>query len=97
MLFVAEPEEEGFGGENMARIAQHGGAFDFLAAEPDLYSDADIEAGHHNPDFGGHAPSRRYSSRGISVHRFVGNQDNTTVIVSWLALALSVRGQGLSF
>lgn len=28
----------------LARIAQDGGAFDFLACEPDLYSEADIRA-----------------------------------------------------
>ena len=58
MLVVAEPEDGGLTGEMMARIAQAGGAFDFLATEPDLYSDADIEPGHENPDFGGHATSR---------------------------------------
>jgi len=59
MLMVAEPGDNGVSGEMMARIAQQGGAFDFLATEPDLYSDADIEPGHENPDFGGrHATSR---------------------------------------
>ncbi len=58
MLIVAEPQDDSLSGEVMARIAQEGCAFDFLAAEPDLYSDADIEPGHENPDFGGHATSR---------------------------------------
>ena len=57
-LIVAEPRDNDLSAEMMARIAQAGGAFDFLATEPDLYSDADIEPGHENPDFGGHATSR---------------------------------------
>jgi hypothetical protein len=57
-LVVAEPGDNGWSGETLAQIAQVGGAFDFLAAEPDLYSDADIEPGNENPDFGGHATSR---------------------------------------
>ena len=58
MLVVAEPPDNGRAGDEMARIAQAGGAFEFLAAEPDLYSDADIEPGHENLNFGGHATSR---------------------------------------
>jgi hypothetical protein len=58
MLVVAEPGDNGLSGDLIARIAQTGGAFDFLAAEPELYSDADIEPGHENPDFGGHAAGR---------------------------------------
>lgn len=58
MLVVAEPQGQGLTGDEMARIAQAGGAFDFLAAEPDLNSDADIEPGNKNPDFGGHATGR---------------------------------------
>jgi hypothetical protein len=58
MLIIAEPGDNGLSGEMMAQIAPHSGAFDFLATEPDLYSDADIEPGHENPDFGGHATSR---------------------------------------
>ena len=44
--------------DEIARLAQASGAFDFLHDEPDLYSDADIEPGHHNPDFAGHATGR---------------------------------------
>lgn len=58
MLVIAEPADNGLSGEMMARIAQAGGAFDFLETEPELYSDADIEPGHENPAFGGHATSR---------------------------------------
>ena len=58
MLVVAEPADNGMSGQIMARIALEGGAFDFLAEEPDIYSDADIEPGQENPDFGGHAKDR---------------------------------------
>jgi len=58
MLMVAELRENDLSGEGMARIAQEGGAFDFLGAEPDLYSDGDIEPGQENPDFAGHATNR---------------------------------------
>ena len=43
---------------DIARLAEQSGALDFLKEEPDLYSDADIEPGHHNPDFAGHAAAR---------------------------------------
>ncbi len=43
---------------DIARLAAESGALDFLKEEPDLYSDADIEPGHHNPDFAGHAAAR---------------------------------------
>ena len=42
----------------IAKLAQQSGALDFLTAEPDLYTDADIEPGQHNPDFGGNAATR---------------------------------------
>jgi hypothetical protein len=42
----------------VARLAEQSGALDFLAAEPELYTDADLEAGQRNPDFGGNATSR---------------------------------------
>jgi hypothetical protein len=58
MLIVAEPGDDDLSGALMARLAQQGGAFDFLATEPDLYSDADIEPGYENPDFGEHATRR---------------------------------------
>lgn len=58
MLLVVEPRDNGLAGDEMARIAQAGGAFEFLTAEPDLYSDADIEPGHENPNFAGRATSR---------------------------------------
>jgi hypothetical protein len=41
--------------EEIAQWAEAGGAFDFLKDEPDLYTDADIEPGQHNPDFRRHA------------------------------------------
>lgn len=43
---------------DLARLAEQSGALDFLKDEPDLYSDADIEPGQHNPDFAGHAAAR---------------------------------------
>jgi hypothetical protein len=58
MLIVWEPADNDLSGKMMARIAQEGGGFEFLATEPDLYSDADIEPGHENPDFDGHATGR---------------------------------------
>jgi hypothetical protein len=43
---------------DIARLTEQSGALDFLKEEPDLYSDADIEPGHRNPDFAGHAAAR---------------------------------------
>jgi hypothetical protein len=34
------------------KMAEAGGAFDFLREEPDLYSDADVLPGRRNPHFG---------------------------------------------
>jgi hypothetical protein len=45
-------------GANIAHLAEQSGALDFLKTEPDLYSDADIEPGHGNPDFTGHVGAR---------------------------------------
>jgi len=42
----------------IAGLAERSGALDFLAAEPDLYTDADLEPGQRNPDFGGYAAAR---------------------------------------
>jgi len=42
----------------IAGLAEQSGALDFLAAEPDLYTDADLEPGQRNPDFGGYAAAR---------------------------------------
>ncbi len=42
----------------ITRLAVRSGAFDLLDKEPEIYTDADIEPGHHNPDFAGHAPAR---------------------------------------
>lgn len=39
-----------------ALIAENSGCFDFLVAEPDLYSDADVLPGRSNPDFGRSLP-----------------------------------------
>ena len=39
--------------DEIARLAQASGAFDFLHDEPDLYSAADILPGRRNPRFGG--------------------------------------------
>jgi hypothetical protein len=60
-VLVLESPAEGEGdlsSTDVARLAEASGALDFLKDEPDLYTDADIEPGHHNPDFAGHAPSR---------------------------------------
>ena len=40
------------GAEDASELAQQGGAFDFLAEEPELYSDADLLPGRANPAFG---------------------------------------------
>lgn len=40
------------GADDTGELAQHGGAFDFLADEPELYSDADILPDRANPAFG---------------------------------------------
>ncbi len=47
----AEQAEE-LSGADIARLAEESGALDFLREEPDLYTDADIESGQQNPDFG---------------------------------------------
>ena len=44
--------DEGESGVDLLRVAEAGGAFDFLNEEPDLYSDADVLTGRRNPGFG---------------------------------------------
>jgi hypothetical protein len=46
LALVAVPENE------MAAIAEAGGAFDFLVEEPELYTDADVIPDRANPNFG---------------------------------------------
>ena len=43
---------------DLAALAASADSFKFLDDEPDLYTDADIEPGHQNPDFAGNAKRR---------------------------------------
>lgn len=48
-VLVLEPEEPS--GAQIARLAEASGTFDFLKAEPEIYSDDDILPGRANPRF----------------------------------------------
>ncbi|HVR35154.1 MAG TPA: hypothetical protein VMS21_04815 [Methylomirabilota bacterium] len=48
-VLVLEPDEPT--GTQIARLAEAGGAFDFLKEEPEIYSDRDILPGGANPRF----------------------------------------------
>ncbi|MCW5559104.1 MAG: hypothetical protein KIT22_14905 [Verrucomicrobiae bacterium] len=58
VLVLKTPAEANLTAVDIARLAEAGGAFDFLREEPECYTDADIEPGHHNPDFAGDGPAR---------------------------------------
>lgn len=45
--------EEGETEVGLGSLTDAGGAFDFLRAEPDLYTDGDVLPGRGNPRFGG--------------------------------------------
>ena len=48
VLETVEPDDEEI---SVTEMNANGGAFAYLAEEPDLYSDADLK--EHNADFGG--------------------------------------------
>ena len=58
VLVLESPGNDDLSATDIARLAEASGALDFLKEEPDIYTDADIEPGHHNPDFAGNAPAR---------------------------------------
>ena len=58
VLVLEDRGNDNVSAAEIGRLAEVSGALDFLKEEPDLYTDADIEPGHHNPDFAGDAPSR---------------------------------------
>jgi hypothetical protein len=51
VLGPSESVPDDLSGALISRLAQEGGAFDFLNDEPEIYSDLDILPGRENPRF----------------------------------------------
>ena len=52
----ADFESVGDEGNELAQVAEASGSLDFLAGEPELYSDADVIPARANPGFGNGPP-----------------------------------------